>query len=223
MIKGAIFDMDGTLTDSMHIWSSVGPNYLRSVGCCPRDDVSATVRSMSLYQGACYYRDEYKVPLSAEEIMLGINKIVEELYMTDTVLKPGVKEFVSELYKKNIKLCIATATDRYLVEKLLEKLDILEYFSQIFTCGDIGHGKDEPIIYREAIKFLGTDKSETVIFEDALYALSTAKNDGFLAAAVYDKYEKRPDEMKRLADVYMMDFYDTQEFWYFANKTKQTI
>lgn len=216
MIKGAIFDMDGTLTDSMHIWSAVGPKYLRSIGYEPREGLSDVVRGMSLYQGACYYKSEYGVTLSLEEIMNGVNAIVEELYMTDTSLKHGAQEFLLRLKEMGVKMCIASATDRYLVEKLLKKLGILHYFDEIFTCGSVGHGKDEPVIYREALKYLGTEKSKTVVFEDAFYALNTVKNDGFLAAVIYDKHEKRREQMKELADVYMDDYADAENFFSFA-------
>ena len=105
-------------------------------------------------------------------------------------------------------MCVATVTDRYLVEETLERLGVLHYFSEIFTCAEVGFGKDKPIIYRKALEHLGTKKDETIVFEDALFALRTAKADGFYTVGVYDRHEKRQDELKSLADYYILDFAD---------------
>lgn len=213
MIKGAIFDADGTLFDSMYIWDTIGEVYLRSIGYEPRENLNETFRNMSLYQAACYYRTEYGVTLSTDEIMDGVNKMIEDYYRSVVVLKPHAAEFLQRLKANGVKMCIATATDRYLIEPTLERCGIREYFSEIFTCSSVGHGKDEPVIYREAMKHLKTDKSNTVVFEDALYAIKTAKRDGFTVAAIYDEYEKNQAEIKNLADCFLADFSDFSGFW----------
>jgi beta-phosphoglucomutase-like phosphatase (HAD superfamily) len=106
-------------------------------------------------------------------------------------------------------MCVATVTDRYLVEETLERLGIRHYFSEIFTCAEVGFGKDKPIIYRKALKHFGTTKEETCIFEDALFALKTAKADGFTTVGVYDRHENRQNELQSLADYYIRDFADS--------------
>ena len=85
----------------------------------------------------------------------------------------------------------------------MERCGVLSCFGKIFTCGEVGRGKDEPRIFEEALRFLGTPKSETVVFEDALYAVRTAKEAGFPVAAVYDSHEKERDKVRALADVYL--------------------
>ncbi len=218
MIRGAIFDVDGTLLDSMHIWDTIGEDYLRSLGYEPRENLNETFKSMSLYQAACYYITEYGVPMSAEEIMDGVNTVIEHYYRDEVLPKPGVARFLQELEDQGVKMCIATATDQHLVAAALERCGIGRYFSGIFTCNGVGHGKDEPVIYREALKLLGTDRAHTVVFEDALYALKTAKGDGFLTAAVYDSHEKNQTEIRALADIALNDFEDSGEFWKFASE-----
>ena len=104
-----------------------------------------------------------------------------------------------------VKLCIATATDRNLVEGALERCGVLHYFDGLFTCSEVGHGKDEPHIFEAALRFLGTPKAETAVFDDALYAVRTAKEAGFLVAAVYDSHEKARDEVRLLSDLYLED------------------
>ncbi len=216
MIRGAVFDLDGTLLDSMFIWDTAGENYLRSIGYEPKEDLRETFKSFSLYQAACYYRSEYGVTLSVDEIMDGVNRMIEKYYKDEVPLKPGVAEFLQLLKDNGVKMCIATASDKYLVEAALTRCGVSEYFSEIFTCSSVGRGKDEPVIYREALKFLGTHKSETVVFEDAAYAIKTAKNDGFITAAVFDIHEQRQNEIRALADFYITDFSDIKDFWKFA-------
>ncbi len=202
-IRGAIFDVDGTLLDSLFIWDTIGEAYLRSLGYEPREDLNEVFKNMSLYQAACYYQREYGVTLSTDEIMRGVNVLLERFYRYEALLKPGAEELLVRLRESGVKLCIATVTDRYLVEEALKRCGILSCFDTVFTCNEVGHGKDEPHIFEAALSFLGTEKSETLVFEDALYALRTAKTAGFLVAAVCDSHEKAQDEIRALADVYM--------------------
>ena len=105
-------------------------------------------------------------------------------------------------------MCVATVTDRYLVEETLERLGVRHYFSEIFTCAEVGFGKDKPVIYQKALEHLGTEKSDTYVFEDMLFALNTAKTDGFHTVGVYDRHEVHQDELKELSDYYVLDFTD---------------
>lgn len=215
-LKGAIFDADGTLLDSMFIWDTIGEDYLRSIGYCPKENLNETFKNMSLYQAACYYRTEYGVSLSEEEIMNGVNSRIEHAYRYEVPLKPGVSDFIRKLSDSGVKMCIATATDKPFVKAALNRCGVGNCFSEIFTCTCVGHGKDEPLIYRKALTHLGTSQMDTLVFEDAFYAIKTAKKDGFLTAAVYDIHEKNQEEIAALADFYLNDFSDLESFWKFA-------
>lgn len=217
MIKGAIFDMDGTLLDSMPIWDNMAETYMRSIGCEPKPGLSEIVNSMSLYQSACYCKAEYGIAKSADEIMDEVNAMVEKYYKYKLLPKSGVQSFLQNLKNHGVKMCVATVTDSYLADAALERCGIRKYFSEIFTCNSVGHGKDEPYIYIEAMKHLGTNRYDTVIFEDALYAVKTVKKEGFIAAAVYDASEHKQAELERLADIYITDFEDFDTFWKFAS------
>lgn len=203
MIAGAVFDVDGTLLDSMSIWDTVGADYLRSIGFEPKENLNEVFKNMSLDQAARYYQTEYGVTLSVEEITEGVNALLEDFYRHRAALKLGAGELVRELSRRGVKLCVATATDRYLVEAALERCGVLSCFGRIFTCGEVGHGKNEPHIFEAALRFLGTVREETLVFDDALYAVRTAKKAGFPVAAVYDSHEKGRDEVRALADVYL--------------------
>ena len=206
MLTGAIFDFDGTLLDSMFIWDTIGEDYLRTLGKEPHEDLKETFMTLTLEEAAEYYREHYKVTLSVTEIVDSINAMVEGIYRTKVTLKPGVMAYLRLLKERGVKMCVATVTDRYLVEDTLERLGILHYFSEIFTCAEVGYGKDKPIIYQKALEHLGTAKEETFVFEDSLFALETAKIDGFPTVGVYDMHESRQEEMKRLADCYVRSF-----------------
>lgn len=208
MIRGAIFDLDGTLLDSMFIWDTIGEDYLRTLGKEPHEDLRETFMTFSLEEAAEYYREHYGVTLSAKEIVDGVNTMVEGIYRTKVTLKPGVTEYLRRLKENGVKMCIATVTDRYLVEETLERFGVRWFFSEIFTCAEVGCGKDKPIIYRKALEYLGTTKEETYVFEDSMFALETVKADGFSAVGIYDRHENRQGELKRLADYYIRDFAD---------------
>ena len=208
MIKGAIFDLDGTLLDSMFIWDTSGEEYLRSLGKEPHEDLNETFMTLTLEEVAVYYREHYGVTLSVKEIVDGVNAMVEQTYRTKVTLKPGISEYLAWLKENGVRMCVATVTDRYLVEETLERLGVRHYFSEIFTCAEVGFGKDKPIIYQKALEHLGTEKSDTYVFEDLPFALNTAKTDGFPTVGIYDRHEAHQDELKELADYYVLDFTD---------------
>lgn len=212
-IDGAIFDLDGTLVDSMFIWDTIGGDYLRSLGIQPHDDLNQTFKSMSLLQAAKYYRDEYGVTQSLDEIMRGVNTMIEDYYFHDVKLKDGVRDLLELFSRDNVKMCVATATDRHLAEAALERNGIAEYFSEILTCTEVGSGKDTPEIYSRALAQLGTSKLSTIVFEDALYAVRTAKQAGFLVVGVYDSSEEvQSEEIKKLSDIYISSFTEMENY-----------
>ncbi len=206
MIKGAIFDLDGTILDSMFIWDTIGEDYLRSLGIEPKENLKETFKTFTLKQSAEYYRKKYGVTLSVQEIVNGVNKMVESYYAETVKLKSGIDVLLKKLKADGVKMCVATVTDKALVEAALNRLGVREYFSAIFTCAEVGQSKETPEIYRKALKHLETPKSETVVFEDALHAIRTAKGDGFLVAAVYDEHEQNQEEVKKISDYYITDF-----------------
>ena len=210
MIKGAIFDFDGTLVDSMFIWDTFGEDYLRTLGKEPKENLTEVFKTFTLEQAAEYYRKNYGVTLSVEEIVDGVNDMVAEIYRTKVTLKSGVLEFLRDLQSKGVKMCVATVTDRPIVEDVLCNLGIHDFFTEIFTCAEVGYNKETPHIYRVALEALGAKKDETVVFEDALHALITAKKDGFKVAAVYDRYERNQTQMKENGDYYITDFKTAQ-------------
>lgn len=218
MLKAAIFDFDGTLFDSNYVWETAGERFFESIGIVPKANLQQEIRTMSLYQSACYIREEYGLSLSVEEIMDGINRTVENCYFHEVQPKQNVIHFLRELRDSGIRMCIATATDRYQIEAALRRCDMINNFDGIFTCSEVGHGKDEPVIFRQAMEYLGTDRSTTVIFEDALHAVQTAKADGFLTVGICDPHIQEQEQLRALCDCYLTDFIQTETFLKFASQ-----
>ncbi len=210
-IKGIIFDFDGTLFDSMSIWETAGADYLTSLGLTAENDLSKKLKAMSLMQSAEYLKKQYSLQITTDEIMAGINKTVKDFYFFCAMPKDNVVSYLEFLKSKGIKMCIATATDFYQVEAALKRCDMLKFFDNIFTCTEVGHGKDEPHIFDLACKSMGLAKSETAVFEDAYHAAHTAKNAGYFVIGIYDRYEKRTEELKNFADVYISSFSETDK------------
>ena len=148
--------------------------------------------------------------------MAGVIQTIEHCYIHEVLPKPGVVDFLEQIKEAKIQMCIATASDRYQIESALSRCGVDHYFEAIFTCSEVGHGKDEPVIFQKAMEYFGADRSAAVVFEDALHAVQTAKADGFAVAAVFDNSEKRQSEIRNLSDCYIADFEHTEEFWKFV-------
>lgn len=206
-ISGAIFDMDGTLIDSMFVWMDIGRRYLVSCGITPRETLLQEIKNKSMWQVADYFINEYGLKKTHDEIYTGIDSLITPMYRDEVFPKNGVFLLLDRLKAQGVKMCVASATDRPLVEMVLEKNGLLEYFLDIFTCNSVGAGKDNPLIYEKALEHLGTPKDETLVFEDALYTIVTAKNAGFTVVGVYDvSADRHTDEIKTLADYYISDY-----------------
>ena len=213
-MKGAIFDMDGTLLDSMHVWRTKGEDYLRSRGLEPHAGANEATQYMSMAQMAGYFRAEYGLRDSEQQIIDDLNRMVENQYLHVVLAKEGVPEALERLAGQGVRMCVATATDLPLVEAALKRTGLLPYFSAVFTCTGVGAGKDRPDIYCRAQEHLGAAISETVVFEDALYAVRTAKRAGFYVAGVYDYWERKKwSEIQALADICSHSFSEIERIW----------
>jgi len=203
-IKGVIFDLDGTLLDSMPLWGHIEADYLISLGVTPRPGMSLDLRSLGGDEVPVYFKAEYGLSESVAEIGAGINGLAEFFYLHRVPLKDGVISVLDYLHERGMKMCIATATDRCLVEPALRRCGIDGYFGRIFTCNEVGVGKSSPEIYIRAAAYLETGISGALVVEDALYAMKSAKRAGFPIAAVYDRSaDDQQDEIRALCDIYM--------------------
>ena len=206
-LQSAIVDMDGTLLDSMDMWTDLGPSMLRRLGVDPDGTDQANLLHKPLSEKAAYCKEKYGLPQTIAEIMAAGAAIVEEFYSTQVQAKPGVPEFLSLLKMEGVWMYVATATDRPLVEMALAHTGLRDYFRGIVTCAEAGAGKESPEVYERAMRRLRSGKKDTVVFEDALFAIRTAKAAGFRVAGVYDKVSQSDqEEIRRLSDYYIQSY-----------------
>lgn len=206
-MTGAIFDLDGTLLDSMPLWERFGECYLTSRGISAPGNLSETLKAMSLPDAAVYFRESFGLPETAEEILVQFRQMLEWQYREQVPLKRHALPFLRRLYETGVKMCVATATDREVAEAALERLGVFQFFAFLVTCADAGCGKDSPAIYDMALKRLGTAKEETVVFEDALHAARTAKAAGFPVVGVFDAASIGDrSALERVTDRYIHSF-----------------
>lgn len=186
-IQGAIFDMDGTLTDSMHLWVNMWKTYPQQCGITPREEDLKAMKGMMLKDMAQYMREHMGVTDSPEKIISDINRCVEQGYFEEVEVKPTVIETLDRLKAMGVKMVLATATERYLTEGCLKRLGLLPYFDKIYTATEYG-SKYESEIFKTALKELGTPLESTYVFEDTLEAIQGAKRAGLKVIAVADKW-----------------------------------
>lgn len=199
-MKYAIFDMDGTLIDSMWIWDHAASNFLKAHGITPPEDVDSTFKTFTIL-GACHYlKTHFGVEGSDEEIVARINQMAREGY--DRVeKKPGVTEFLADLADRGVPMAVASSTDKELIEKTLTRLGLRHFFSHIVSSSDVGVGKSSPKVFDEALRRLGGSKEECIVFEDSLFAMNTAKSAGYRIAAIRDNgMENKWEESSVFAD-----------------------
>ena len=205
-LDGALFDLDGTLLDSMWVWEDIPGRYLRARGLTPGPGLNERFSVFSPPEAAAWLRAHYPITDNEAQIVHDLNEIVRIPYFEQVQPKPGTLDFLQHLIAGGVRLCVATATDRPLVEAALTRLNMLSFFEAIYTCSEAGAGKTRPDIFQKARAGLGTPLARTVVFEDSLYAIRTAKAAGFPVAAVYDRHDAdKQAAIRELADWYSQD------------------
>lgn len=223
MIKAAVFDVDGTLLDSMGIWDDAGVRYLKSIAVKPEEDLSKILFPMTIEEGAVYVKKQYRLSRSIPEIVKGVLNMVRDFYYEEAPLKEGAESFLDGLSQKGIPMAAATSNEKEHVEAAFRRLGIRKYFKEIITCSEVGAGKTRPHVYLTAGRCLGEDVSEIYVFEDAFYALRTAKAAGFRTAGVYDRYSAKDlDKIREASDIFLPNLSDFKFFWERVSEGEET-
>ena len=183
----AIFDMDGTLVDSMVYWKRLATEFLESKGVQHiAQDILERIKPMTMTESAALFIEEYGLSGTAESVAAEMNTMMDEHYRRDIPLKPGVQVYLDALHRRGVTMCVASATAEELMDACLTRLGVAQYFSFLLSCETVGAGKSRPDVYWEAAKRLGAQPEEIAVYEDALYAANTAKQAGFYVIAVQD-------------------------------------
>ena len=207
--KAAIFDMDGTLIDSLFLWDifwrEAGIRFLNDPDFRPSDADDKAVRTITLRDAMYLIHDHYNLAASGEELFLFINDIITDFYANRVLMKDGAREWIEYCKNSGIRMCIASATAPELIHLALNHCGISDYFETVFSCSVIGKGKEEPDIYLAAMDYFDLRPSDICVFEDSVVAIETATRIGMQTVAIYDRFNYGQDRMKQIADSYIAD------------------
>lgn len=209
-IKGCIFDLDGTLLDSMHIWQEVDRKYLSRFGIKFDPKFSEEIKHLTFNESAKYFIDKFHIQKSEEEIKNDWIEMVEEEYRDNIQLKAGVKEFLVLCKRNNMKMCIATSCNYNHAVMALKRLGIYDDFLFIKTCNDVGKNKEYPDIFLVCANEMNLKVNECIVFEDLYIALKVAKEAGFNTIGIHDEQNKK-DIHREICDQYIHDFNELME------------
>lgn len=206
MIKAYIFDVDGTLVDSMGEWGKVLPSFLDKCGVEYPADIVKRVVALGLPGVAKYYKEHFPIVATEEEILAYFVQNFKRKYATEIMGKPNVKETLTALKVRGIKVCALTAGMHVLFDDCLKRLGLWELFDYCWSSDDFPYKKSEPAIYKEVAKRLRLDVSECAMVDDSVGALIPAKEAGMATVGIYDDFSKANEPVMRgLADRYIYD------------------
>lgn len=205
-ITGAIFDFDGTVFDSMHIWKGVKFQFFDRIGLVLSEEQREEFKNLFLLDAIELAKTRFDLKMTDKELFNEFFSLIKEKYLADTEPKNDIIEFLEKLKAKGVKMGIATATGEPALIAVLEKFNMLHYFQEIYSTYTVGASKTEPKVYDVVLEKLGTEKQTTWVFEDALYAAKTAKKSGYNVVGIYDKSEPGQEELKQLVDIYIHNY-----------------
>ena len=206
-IKGVIFDLDGTLIDSMWVWDQIDIEYLSEKNLEVPKNLNDEIGHLSFNQVAVYFKERFKLKDSLDEIKQRWSNMAYYHYSTDIKLKEGVVEFLKFLKESNIKIGLATSNSRDLLEVVLKNNNIYDYFDAITITDEVSVGKHEPDVYLLAAKKLNVSPSECLVFEDIVQAIKGAKKAEMKVIGVADSRNLDDrDEIISLTDKFITNF-----------------
>lgn len=206
-IKGAIFDLDGTLVDSMGVWHRIDDEFLGRRGFPADETYKQAVKTMKYETAAHYTIERYHLSESPEEVMAEWDAMALHEYRYHIKCKPGAAEFLQDLKAKGMKLALATVSHRGLLEAVLKGNEIYELFDVLTDVSQVSRGKEEPDLYLFAADQMGLEPEECMVFEDVLLGINSAKRGGFYTCGVKDhSSEAEEQEIRQIADCFVESF-----------------
>ena len=207
--KAAIFDMDGTLLDTMYIWRHLTREYLISKNIPIPEEIRDKLVTMGITRVVNLLQEYFKLGLTDDELREELYAVLGNYYRNNSVLKPGALNLLKKLQERNVATVILSATPEHLLHIALVKVDIEKYFSHgILSCSSMKYTKFQPEAFYAAIEHLKVNKDEVMVFEDAWYAANTAKQAGLTVAMIAEPTELKVEETRQLADFYVEKSWD---------------
>ena len=205
--KAVIFDLDGTLVDSMWMWKAIDIEYLGKFGISLPSTLQKDIEGMSFSETAVYFKETFQIPDSLDEIKADWNRMAYDKYTKEVDFKKGAIKLLEICIQKGIKLGIATSNSRELVDATMEALGAKQYFDCIMTSCEVDKGKPAPDIYLAVAKKLGVQPDECLVFEDIEMGILAGKSAGMEVCAIEDDFSMDQMEIKKkLADYYIKDY-----------------
>ena len=212
MFKAYIFDLDGTILDSMHVWLQIDIDFLNKRGFEVPAAYVENVSAMHFPEAAAYTKEAFNLPDSIESIMQEWNDMAIHEYSNTVHMKPGVKKYLMDLRIRGIKLAVATSSVPELYKPALSNHEVLDWFDVICISEEVGYGKSRPDIFALTAKKLGVLPQECVVFEDIIEAVKSAKSIGMTVCGVYDESSAKDwEEIKKIADFSIENFEELGE------------
>ena len=216
--KAVLFDLDGTLVDSMWMWREIDVLFLQERGIPFPADLQTNIEGLSFYETAAYFRNHFPLQETEEELMQIWNQMAMEKYQKEVKCKPGVLPFLEALSSQKIKMGIATSNSRELTQAALKGNHLDGYIHCMVTSNEVKTGKPKPDVYLAAAKALQVEPAQCLVFEDLCAGIEAGRRAGMETCAVYDSYSKDQDAQKRaMADYYIKDFRQVLEGTYETN------
>lgn len=208
-IDTVLFDLDGSLVDSMWIWHEIDIAYLGKFGISLPEDLQSQIEGMSFSETAAYFKNRFRIPDCIEKIKQDWNRMAWDKYTNEVPLKEGAREFLNYCKDNGIRLGIATSNSRELVENVVKVHGLIDYFSCIVTACDVEKGKPSPDVYLEASRRCGAVPDKCLVFEDVVQGILAGKAAGMKVCAVEDDYSMyQLQEKQKLADYYIKTYFD---------------
>ncbi len=207
-IEAVIFDLDGTLIDSMWMWKQIDIDYLARHGHALPEDLQDCIEGMSFSETAVYFKERFALSDPLDVIKDDWNRMAYDIYVNEVPLKPGVLAFLQYLKQQGIKTGIATSNSKELLQAVLESLGIAEYFDELHTSCEVKRGKPAPDIYLLVADRLGAEPEKCLVFEDIMQGILAGKAAGMKVCAVQDAYSLKQEAEKRETADWFIDGFE---------------
>ena len=207
--KAVIFDLDGSLVDSMWLWKEIDIEYFQRFHKELPETLQSEIEGMSFHETAVYIKEQFQFPDSIEQMKSDWNQMAWDKYRFEVPLKDGIPEFLQYCKKHSIKLGIASSNSKELIREIVRVHKLEEYFQVVMSACEVGKGKPSPDIYLAVAKRLQTEPAHCLVFEDIVPGILAGKRAGMHVCAVEDEYSAaQKKEKKDLADYYIKNYYD---------------
>ena len=206
-MKAAIFDLDGTLLDSMSVWRGIGAGFLRDCGVVPPENLREKMKTLGFQETAAFLIREFDLKKSPQEVMADIYGRVSAKYRDHVPVKPYALTYLQSLKDRHIKQAVLTASPKELVYPAFDRLQLWPYFDLVLTCDEFALGKENPQVYLQTAARMGASPADTYVFEDSLHAAKAAKAAGFTVIGMFDEAAREDSAaMQSICDRYLLSF-----------------